>query len=454
MQISNHLSCKELLPRSYTSTSKSARLRCRRRLKPIEASLNLNYRTCTPDDVPAVAALCGEAFGSGNFPGIDSSALHDLEKQYAVAVEREIMAKLPQALRRKAQSGLEHREYRLRRRMIQMRALLSELKGEPAVYPVTEGPSELRTILNWKKGRLFRCILAIDPDRENTTAGCVSISLLRAEAALPPPFPSSSPLRCYISNMAVSEKYRRKGLALSLLNECERTGRLWGYDSVWLHVGVMNTAAQALYRKAGFKVVNEGFALAGPLRQILLSKDLTTDSVVAADFRIRSKSDESSSSDSREVSSSSRSDSREVSSSSSDSTGGSSCSASSGGAACGPATEMQGRGNNALFEEAVDPTTSQSATATLVASEAPVGSILVAPVSTVDETSSLLLSGSKSCMQSSILAQGDNAGELSESISITAGVDLSNIELRNKSAAERTFKWELAGEGKALASKS
>jgi hypothetical protein len=65
-------------------------------------------------------------------------------------------------------------------------------------------------------------------------------------------------------------------LSINLGIVLSSAGAMWGYDSVWLHVGVLNSPAQALYRKAGFKVVNEGFALAGPLRQILLSKDLPT----------------------------------------------------------------------------------------------------------------------------------------------------------------------------------
>jgi hypothetical protein len=62
----------------------------------------------------------------------------------------------------------------------------------------------------------------------------------------------------------------------SLLPSCVRVcaGRLWGQDSIWLHVSMMNAPAQALYQRAGFTVVDEGLSFTGPLRQILMKKEL------------------------------------------------------------------------------------------------------------------------------------------------------------------------------------
>ena len=47
---------------------------------------------------------------------------------------------------------------------------------------------------------------------------------LLAQALLPPPFPTATPLRCYVSNMAVLPGYRRRGAATVLLQSCARLG--------------------------------------------------------------------------------------------------------------------------------------------------------------------------------------------------------------------------------------
>ena len=98
--------------------------------------------------------------------------------------------------------------------------------------------------------------------------------------------------------MAVAKDSRRQGLALALLRKCERigeicgreglttgfiylscshlpaSGALWGYDSLWLHVSVTNLAAQGLYSNAGFSVADPGLWFTGPLRQILMRKEI------------------------------------------------------------------------------------------------------------------------------------------------------------------------------------
>ena len=66
---------------------------------------------------------------------------------------------------------------------------------------------------------------------------------VQPEAALPPPFPTAKPRRAYISNMAVLQQYRRRGVATALLRQCERMARLWRRDSLWLHVDLRNQAA-------------------------------------------------------------------------------------------------------------------------------------------------------------------------------------------------------------------
>ena len=48
--------------------------------------------------------------------------------------------------------------------------------------------------------------------------------LLAAEALLPPPFPSTAPLRFYVGNVTVTPEARRRGVATSLLQRCELLG--------------------------------------------------------------------------------------------------------------------------------------------------------------------------------------------------------------------------------------
>lgn len=44
-----------------------------------------------------------QAFGFGNFPGIDNASLQELEERYAVTIEKEMTVKLGEALTRKAE---------------------------------------------------------------------------------------------------------------------------------------------------------------------------------------------------------------------------------------------------------------------------------------------------------------------------------------------------------------
>ncbi|KAG1661687.1 hypothetical protein FOA52_001964 [Chlamydomonas sp. UWO 241] len=268
-------------------------------------------------DVAEVALLVGLSFGYGNFPGIESEGIEELEQKYAVAVEKEVTTKLREALERKAEARKLHREYRLTREAARLRAQLAVARGERASFPRPESPQDLvaicpliatsghplsadalmqisgtrspfslcnhlewngmelaeRAVQKWVRARTFCCVVARDGGSRELL-GCVSLSLMQAEAFLPPPFPSTAPLRLYVSNMSVSTTHRRRGAATRLLRQCERIGRLWGHTSLWLHVGVRNTAAQGLYEAAGFTVVNRGFPFAGPLGQILMSKTL------------------------------------------------------------------------------------------------------------------------------------------------------------------------------------
>jgi ribosomal protein S18 acetylase RimI-like enzyme len=59
-----------------------------------------------------------------------------------------------------------------------------------------------------------------------------------------------------MSNVAVSKKYRRKGIAETLVKEVERLSRYeWGYNDVYLYVEERNTSALKLYQKLGYRKV-------------------------------------------------------------------------------------------------------------------------------------------------------------------------------------------------------
>ncbi|HSM80748.1 MAG TPA: GNAT family N-acetyltransferase [Nodosilinea sp.] len=75
------------------------------------------------------------------------------------------------------------------------------------------------------------------------------------EAALRQPWPWQGDRHVYISNLAVGHRFRRQGIALVLLQSCEQLARRWNVSELRLHVMEDNLAAQALYRKAGFSMV-------------------------------------------------------------------------------------------------------------------------------------------------------------------------------------------------------
>ena len=61
-----------------------------------------------------------------------------------------------------------------------------------------------------------------------------------------------------MSNLAVSRKYRRMGLAEELVKATENIARKeWGYDTCYLYVEKRNTPAIKLYKKLGYSTLWE-----------------------------------------------------------------------------------------------------------------------------------------------------------------------------------------------------
>lgn len=57
----------------------------------------------------------------------------------------------------------------------------------------------------------------------------------------------------YISNVAVREKFRRKGVAKQLVAKAELHARSWGCRAIALHYDLKNPAATKLYQGQGFR---------------------------------------------------------------------------------------------------------------------------------------------------------------------------------------------------------
>lgn len=85
----------------------------------------------------------------------------------------------------------------------------------------------------------------------------------------------------YLSNLAVSPKYRRHGVASSLLTRCEKVSREWGLKDLYLHVLENNYHARQLYFKQGYRVYkvesNWNMFIFKYSHHLLLHKHLTTD---------------------------------------------------------------------------------------------------------------------------------------------------------------------------------
>ncbi|KAL8551517.1 hypothetical protein ACS0TY_000569 [Phlomoides rotata] len=73
--------------------------------------------------------------------------------------------------------------------------------------------------------------------------------------------PRKGPLRqrrtgiAYISNVAVRERYRRKGIAKRLIAKAEAKAKAWGCRAVALHCDLKNPGATTLYTSQGFRCI-------------------------------------------------------------------------------------------------------------------------------------------------------------------------------------------------------
>ncbi len=98
------------------------------------------------------------------------------------------------------------------------------------------------------------CSIALYDDRGDTkVVGTIEVGVRTAHDR-PQPY-----RYVYISNLAVSGEFRRRGVARELLQDCERLTQTWGYTQLYLHVMADNERGLSLYRKLGYEVISQEF---------------------------------------------------------------------------------------------------------------------------------------------------------------------------------------------------
>jgi ribosomal protein S18 acetylase RimI-like enzyme len=92
----------------------------------------------------------------------------------------------------------------------------------------------------------------------------------------------------YISNLAVAQSFRRRGVGRQLLLACEQVVQTWGRHEIYLHVRGENQAAQRLYTSVGYHLHRAEIPvlarLLGHPQQLLLRKPLN---ILQSDFTLK-----------------------------------------------------------------------------------------------------------------------------------------------------------------------
>jgi GNAT superfamily N-acetyltransferase len=125
----------------------------------------------------------------------------------------------------------------------------------------------------------YACLVAVDSSPRysgsyRTVVGTVEIGLRTTH-----PWQPLSQQYPYLSNLAVREDCRRRGVAHQLLMSCERIVLDWGYQDIYLHVLENNYPARQLYARSGYQLRQTDFSwdcwLLGRPRRLFLNKRLS-----------------------------------------------------------------------------------------------------------------------------------------------------------------------------------
>lgn len=122
--------------------------------------------------------------------------------------------------------------------------------------------------------RYYRCLAAITPASshdQNRVVGTVEMSYRRYSWRA-----FNEPQQIYLSNLAVQENHRRRGVARMLLQFAEQQALEWGFRNLYLHVMADNRRARQLYQQMGYEVQYAEMTLLSLLnvqpRRLLLKK--------------------------------------------------------------------------------------------------------------------------------------------------------------------------------------
>ena len=227
-------------------------------------------RQLTLSDVPVVASLAARVFNQG--PPAVSIPFLPLREQKPEDWESKLVHAMTSKLEARREARIERLRSEARRMRRELRLLRQGEEGDSGVgevsppqrvgrrasiedsLPVPEASVEVK---NRRKRRCFCCLVAEDQGTGEIVALSM-LSLAQPEAILPPPFPTSKPLRAYLSNLAVDPRHRRKGIARRLVTASERVAKLWGFEEIYLHVEDGNIAAERLYISGAWQPIGSG----------------------------------------------------------------------------------------------------------------------------------------------------------------------------------------------------
>lgn len=122
----------------------------------------------------------------------------------------------------------------------------------------------------------YRCLAAIAARQthpEDLVVGTLEMSCRRYSW-----YAFHQPQQIYLSNVAVREEYRRRGVARQLLKSAEQKAVDWGFREIYLHVMADNSRARHLYEQMGYRLQHAEVTLLSLLnmqpQRLLLKKTL------------------------------------------------------------------------------------------------------------------------------------------------------------------------------------
>ncbi|EIE23149.1 hypothetical protein COCSUDRAFT_63514 [Coccomyxa subellipsoidea C-169] len=179
-------------------------------------------------------------------------------------LERQVV----RALESKQKASRQARLLLLDRQADDMRAELAALREgrQRRIVPRISAVEKAQQ-LSLQKRRKCACLVA-ESVADKTLVGCAFTSLVAPEALLPPPWPTTKPLRFYMSNLGVLQSHRRRGVALALLKACETLGggrRVFGCTLKQTMLALMPSTRQQSAHK-GAEVALDDLQIEGAVR--------------------------------------------------------------------------------------------------------------------------------------------------------------------------------------------